>query len=546
MYNSVNRYQRRRAARLAAKRDKRFDSVEAYRKRREKRMQERFDASARLAYGIAKSMGIKTEGMEPKEVWEAIKKKDPGAAKAAMSGYGNRSPKGSISGAKGERSKQTSRGNYQGNWMPPKVKGMDAATTNRILSGCDKIGGSHYSSARKTASEKPNLRTFTTHGMDHIQQVVEKTNQAADVIEQLQGSHRFQGAKIDRKLMLVSAWFHDTGMDGGDIDWSKDNGDGIRGSHGMNSAMHILEHAHEIEQMGVNPSQAAFIAFAHTKSKSGVNDLMSPEDWKIGLDKIETAVNEYNERNPNKKIHFDRKSIFGGEPNEENIRHMASQVAAVRLGDANREANIPLRSQSGGKYDIDSMAKPEQCTSWQSEVDNSKISIKDENGTHDLNDDNDKFLGELGQEYRNFSKRVVLGERNMVKVDTVFDKDSGSLALSVGLRGGNDVPNSTVEALLERCGELNTINGIPRSMKITMTGVKSEKDLNPNALAAYDSMWTRIQNETDKKTGKPKYGGIDAITLVFEDGTTLDYKRESNGGNNRELNNRRNINEANG
>jgi len=539
MDNSVNRYQRRRAARLAARKTKRFDCVDAYRQRRDQRLQARFDASARLAYGIAKSMGIKTEGMEPKEVWEAIKKKDPGAAKAAMSGFGNRSPKGSVTGKKGERTLQTSRAKFQGNWTPPKVKGMDAATTNRILSGCDKVGGGHYSKATRTAKEKPMLRTFTTHGMDHIQQVVEKTNQAADVIEQLQGNHRFQGAKMDRKLMLVSAWFHDTGMDGGDIDWSKDNGDGIRGNHGMNSAMHILEHSSEIEQMGVNPSQAAFIAFAHTKSKSGVNDLMSPEDWTKGLDKIEQAVNEYNERNPGKKIKFDRNSIFGGEPNEENIRHMASQVAAVRLGDANREANIPLRSQTGGKYDIDSMASPDQCKSWKDEINNSKISIKDENGTHDLDDDNDKFLGEIEKDSRNFSKRVVLGERNMVKVDTVYDKDSNSLALSVSLRGGNDVPHCTVEALLERCGELNTINGIPRSMSITMTGVKSAKDIHPNAMGAYEEMWKKIVDMTpDKKTGLPKYGGIDAITLVCEDGSKVEFKREPNGGNNRGGNNR--------
>ena len=45
-----------------------------YRQRRESRLQTRFDANPRLAYGIAKSMGIKTEGMSPKEVWEAIRK----------------------------------------------------------------------------------------------------------------------------------------------------------------------------------------------------------------------------------------------------------------------------------------------------------------------------------------------------------------------------------------------------------------------------------------------------------------------------------------
>ena len=71
MDNSVKRYQKRRAARMAEKQNAHYDSVSAYRQRRADRLQERFDANPRLAYGIAKSLGIKTEGMEPKEVWEA-------------------------------------------------------------------------------------------------------------------------------------------------------------------------------------------------------------------------------------------------------------------------------------------------------------------------------------------------------------------------------------------------------------------------------------------------------------------------------------------
>ena len=535
MDNSVNRYQRRRADRIARRQGKRYDSIDAYRQRRYLRMQERFDASARLAYGIAKGLGIKTEGMSPQEVWEAIKKKDPGAAKAAMKNYGGQSPKGSLNGKSGVQGAQNSRVKYEGDWMPPKVQGMKASEVNKVLGGCQKISGSHYSRGTEVAKEKPTLRTFTTHGIDHIQQVVEKTNQAADAIEQLQGNHRFQGAKIDRKLMMVSAWFHDTGMDGGDMDWSKDNGDGIRGNHGVNSALHILEHSDEIKGLGVNPSQAAFIAFAHTKSKSGVNDLMSPDDWKAGLDKLESAVKDYNARNPKNPIKFDRDSVFGGEPNDDNIHHMASQVAAVRLGDANREANIPLRSQTGGKYNIDTMPKPEECTSKDAEIAAAKISITDEGGKHDLDDDNDESLGVLEKGSRNFSKMVVLGERNMVKVDAVFSEKHGTLQEEITLRNGNDVPNCTVEALLERCGEMNTINGIPRAIKINMTGVKSSADLSDNATLAYKQMWKQIQTAVDKKTGKKKFGGVGSLILRCEDGSKLVFKQPrytgENGGN---------------
>jgi len=546
MDNSVYRYKCRRAARLAMRSEKRFDSVEAYRMRRYLRMQERFDASARLAYGIAKGMGINTEGMEPKEVWEAIRKKDPGAAKAALRGYGNRSPRGSASGQEKVRAKQTSRNMYQGTFKPPKVKGMSPAEVNQTLSACSKISNDHYSKGTEVANQRPALRTFTTHGIDHIQQVMEKTNQAADAIERING-HHFQGAPVDRKLMMVAAWFHDTGMDGGDADWGDDNGDGIRGSHGVNSALHILEHAKEIQEIGVNPAQAAFIAFAHTKSKSGINDLMNPKDWEEGLSKLEGAVNEYNERNPDKQIQFDRDSVFGGKPNNDNIHEMASQVAAVRLGDANREANIPLRSQTGGKYNIDKLGGPEDVkkqyekmhaenpkyTMKDAEIDCAKISIEDDNGHHDLDDDNDEFTGVLPGSSRRYSKMVVLGERNMVKVDSAYNEKHGTLQEEVTLRNGNSAPECTVETLLERCGELNTINGIPRAIKVKMTGVNSINDLTEDARNAYTKMWERIQSDTDKN-GNFKYKGVGHLVLEFEDGT----KVRVGGNNSNEKNNR--------
>ena len=54
--------------------------VKDYYARRKKRLQARFDANPRIAYGIAKGMGIDTQGMTPKEVWEAISKEGGGTA----------------------------------------------------------------------------------------------------------------------------------------------------------------------------------------------------------------------------------------------------------------------------------------------------------------------------------------------------------------------------------------------------------------------------------------------------------------------------------
>ena len=440
MDEKIRNYRAKRDKRLRERLGERYDSVAEFHKRRNGRLVTRMDENPRLIFAIAKNAGIDTVGKTTEEVWKEVSKKDPsisvyneprrmdaqepddwitvngnhipidknnkpigGQQRALGKGNGQRKSRGS----KAQRAKEAG---YVGGWEPPTVKGMTGDEVHKVMVGCNKVAQQHYDKATQTARDRYALRTFTTHGMDHVQQVMEKTNQAADEIEKMQGNHHFNPGKIDRKLMLVSAYFHDTGMDGGDIDWGDDNGDGIRGNHGMNSAMHILEHSKEMEAMGVDPNKAAFIAFAHTKSKSGINDLMDPADWTKGLDKIDDAVKEYNSRNKGKEIKFDRDAIFGGEPNEDNIREMAAQVAALRLGDANREANIPLRSQTGGKYEIEKMAEPDQCKSWKDEVDNSVISITNETGRHDLNDDGDKELGILGQASRNFSKRVVLGE----------------------------------------------------------------------------------------------------------------------------------------
>lgn len=532
MDRSVKRYKERRDKRIEEKNGTRYDSVDAFRARRLKRLQARFDANPQIAYGIAKGMGIDTTGMEPKEVWEAIRKEgggrgvNVGKKPNTTNAPSTASNRGHIGGVSAEAAKEAG---YFGGWLPPKVSKMPDAEVHKVMTACHKIGGGHYDKASKVALEEKNafLRTFTTHNMDHVQQVIEKTNQAADAIEQIKDTHVFSGAKIDRKTMLFAAWFHDTGMDGGDGDWSGDNGNGIRKAHGVNSAMHILEHAKEMEAEGVNPSEVALIAFAHTKSMSGISDLTKPSDWLKGIRAIQGAVDEYNKRNPNNKIEFNAESVFeGGKPNTENIKNIAGQVAALRLGDANREANIPLRSQAGGKYDIDKQPDYDACTGLEEEENASEISITlgegDKAQKHHLKDGDPYMRGVDGFK---FSKHVVLGERNMTKIDTEYNPKHDSLQLNVDLADGNASPWSTKEALLERCGELNTINGVPRAVKVKMTGVNSPDDMHENAINAYMTMWHEIQTSPGKKPGELKYDGIDDVVLEFGNGEKVSFKR---------------------
>ena len=522
MDDSIKKFRKRRDARMGKTEER--DAVAEYRKRRDARVDaRRYDSNIRKLYGIAISMGISgAKDMEPPELIKALKGEGVNIQKALKSG-GNR--KGSM--------EPDSRG-YVGGWKPPKVGGMSKGEVNKTLSICNHLGGGNYGKATKVANDEKHtfLWTFTTHGRDHVQQVIDKTNQAADAIEKMPEDSIFRGAKVDRKLMLVSSWFHDTGMDGGNRDWGNDNGDGIRGAHGVESALHVLENAKEIsDKLGVDPNKAAYIAFAHTKSKSGINDMTNPDDWKTGLDKLEAAAKE-------RGLPFDRKAVFNGEePNKDNIHEMMAQVAALRLGDANREAKgVPLMSQSGGKYNIDvhpDMDKAEKLIGergykpkdkWKAEVELSEISITDKDGRHILSDDDPKMSKVDGWR---FSARVVLGEQNMVQVDSRYNEKHHDLQDDISLANGNDVPWCTTEALLERCGELNTINGVPRAMAVYMNGVKNEAAMSKTAREAYEDMWDKIQNDVGKD-GKPKYGGVDRLVLVFDDGSKLPFTDEMN------------------
>lgn len=418
----------------------------------------------------------------------------------------------------------------------PKVRGMKSAAVKKLLDTFRASSKRHYDKATEVAKNGKNtvLWTFTSHGPDHIQQVVNETMQAADAMDDLQAHGGFMKGELDRPMLIATAQYHDTGMDGGIKDYSKDNGEQLRKDHGFNSAMHILEDAKVFESMGINPSKAAFLALTHTKSNSGIKDLSNPDDWKKGLDNMENAVREYNERADElgvPHIEFDRNAVFGGEPTKDNIGSMANMTAALRLGDANREANIPLKSQAGGVYKIESHPG-EWCKSADEEAAEAVISITDVTGRHELSADDIMMSKVKGFEY---SKKIVLGEQNLMTADAVFDAETNSLQEKFVLRSGQMSPYCTCMALEERLGEMNTINGVPRTIRVRLTGVKNESELNDSAHKAYRELWRTILRgrktyedpiTKKKKNGEFKYPGVDGIIFEYDDGSTSTHTRE--------------------
>lgn len=403
-----------------------------------------------------------------------------------------------------------------------RVKGMSAREVTHVRKASQKLAKKNYDKALEKANLDVNksLWTYTSHNADHIEQVVEKTNQACDAIDKMQGENGLYSHPIDRKMMLIAAEFHDTGMDGDDTDYP--DGDALRKDHALNSAIALLQNSKEVEKLGVNPSRTALLIFSHTKSNSEIEDLSKPESWKAGLDKLENAVSAFNEKHPDAQIEFKREDVFGGEPDSENIKILAGATAALRLGDANREANIPLFSQAGGKYEIEKMPS-ERRASADTEAKFSKIAITLNGERHELSADDPKMSQVPAFDY---SKKVVLGERNMMQADAFYDRTDDSIGEHIKLGSGNNVPYCTVIALKERLGELATINGAPRKMKITMSGVDSVRGMSAHAIKAYRKMIKDIRTEKDKK-GNLKYEGIDSVIFEFDDGSVREIKIDS-------------------
>ena len=213
-----------------------------------------------------------------------------------------------------------------------------------------------YEDARETAQKRPDgLGNYTDHTEAHVEQVADKSREAANSIEtsidkggfideDTYAKNRddpnrvnFEGG-VDKKTLESAAISHDTGMKEGGFVLDKEgnivrdeNGnakkaetsDEIRKNHSLNSAVNLLEKREEYEKMGVDADEAAALCMAHSKSSSGVKDLNSKEDWSKCFDRIDSAVEEYNKDKPDdQKISFDRTKFENDDISENNINRL--------------------------------------------------------------------------------------------------------------------------------------------------------------------------------------------------------------------------------
>lgn len=345
-----------------------------------------------------------------------------------------------------------------------------------------------YEEARDTAQKRPDgLGNYTDHTEAHVEQVADKSREAANSIEtsidkggfideDTYAKNRddpnrvnFEGG-VDKKTLESAAISHDTGMKEGGFVLDKEgnivrdeNGnakkaetsDEIRKNHSLNSAVNLLEKREEYEKMGVDADEAAALCMAHSKSSSGVKDLNSKEDWSKCFDRIDSAVEEYNKDKPDdQKISFDRTKF---ENDDSRLGQLSTSTLALRVGDVSRDSGEDAISQGGGDIHVDKATVNSEANNASEEVKNADV-----------------HNSETGAVESEKSKIAHVGEQNICDNHTTTG-ENGELVHEITVADGDYAPNCTFEAIKDHAGECETAPDENIEIDVKFKGEVSEK-----------------------------------------------------------------------
>ena len=346
------------------------------------------------------------------------------------------------------------------------------------------LSAKYYTNAKEIAKQYVELRTYSDHGTHHAALVAKKSLEAADAIDAANFGNPYYSS-IDRHELEIAAFMHDTGMDGGKFKTYTD-GNSLRKDHSLNSAIHVLENREAIAAMGVNPDMVALDCMGHSKSCSGVRDLTSWEQWTDCFNRIDAAVELYNQKFPAAQIYFDKSAWTTGEtyqkPSEKNPKQLVdvykfnretlarstAVIAALRLGDANREAAQFPYTQTGDTIEVDFDSYVSPAKTWRDEISKAKIFMIDENG-------NRTSLLTQGVDTEGFGRIYMSGEGNL-SMSCEFNPETKNVREVFRIFHGKSFPLSTQECIEERLGELDTMKKFPVEAHIKIIGDYSKSD----------------------------------------------------------------------
>lgn len=355
-------------------------------------------------------------------------------------------------------------------WLIILAQTAQAMSFAMATDGAKDISNKYYFRAHEVAKQFAELRTYSDHGGAHAALVAIKSQQAADALDRANFANPWYST-IDRRELQVAAYMHDTGMDGGNFKTYTD-GNALRKDHSLNSAVHVLENRAAIAELGVNVDMVALDCMAHSKSCSGVRDLTSWEQWTDCFNRIDEAVALYNKKFPAAQIYFDKSAWTDGKTyqrgekkiyvfNREALARSASVIAALRLGDANREAAQFPYTQGGESIEVDFDSYVAPAKDWHAEISKAKIFIVDESGNRT------SLLS--GIDAAGFGRMYMSGEGNL-SMSCEYNLKTENLREVFKIFHGASFILSTQECIEERLGELDTMKKFPVEAHIKILG----------------------------------------------------------------------------
>ena len=165
----------------------------------------------------------------------------------------------------------------------------------------------YYDGARKIdlQVDAGMLKTYRTHGIIHIFDVLTQSINAYTAI-----NGALEESNMDLDTVMLAAVMHDTGMNGGkqihldvvdgklviNVKEVQSSGTSVRESHSFNSGVDIINEAAALSKAGYSDAQiaeAALLAFAHSKSNSGLNPLVdNPAGWSFAIQALQEATKD--------------------------------------------------------------------------------------------------------------------------------------------------------------------------------------------------------------------------------------------------------------
>lgn len=273
---------------------------------------------------------------------------------------------------------------------------------------------------------------------------------------------------VNANEVFYGALFHDLGMQGGyyfnsetgkyeliesiksnPVNWTKDNSyksEMARKNHPLNSAITIL--TSDIVPEGVDPDVVALLAMSHSKSTSGITDFSDSEQWKSCVDKLNTALKQYNADNGT-NYSLDKQKLYSLIDSKNEFNRLMNEALAIR--DADAMSAIAIDKNGNTILQTGTTSTITNSKERGNDYDKNVITEEEEiEGITDIITNSDGSTEEITNTY---SKKLHAGELNTQYSSQYDGKD---YKVDVVLSNPNEYPNSSFASIKERLGEVET------------------------------------------------------------------------------------------